>query len=148
MEWKYVLFLAKGWVLSGKTWFYYDNSGREVKNQFVGDYYVGYDGMVTNKWQGNRYLDESGKMIRNGWKFTYRASWTSYWYYFDAKGNMVSDTIMVINGLPYPFDASGRLKYGWFDYKGYSYYIKPDGNVARNEYIENYWMDNYGRWIR
>ncbi len=139
---------ASGWVLYNSKWYYYDQySGKEVQNQAVGGYYVGTNGMVTNQWQGNRYIDPNGMITKNAWQYISRGTWGKDWYYFDGNGNVVENQIRLINGLPYPFDATGKLKYGWFDYMGYSYYIKSDGNVARNEWIEGYYVDNYGRWI-
>ena len=40
-----------GWTKAGNTWFYYDAQGNQVKNTWVGSYWIGSDGkMVTNSW--------------------------------------------------------------------------------------------------
>ena len=40
-----------GWTKAGNTWYYYDAKGNQVKNAWVGSYWVGSDGkMVTNSW--------------------------------------------------------------------------------------------------
>ncbi len=136
--------MARGWVYVEGTWYFYDRStGKEVHNKVVEGFYLGSGGnILTNQWVGDRYVDESGKIVTNTWKLIQQR-----WFYFDSNGYCVKGRIEVINGLPYPFDNSGALVYGWFNYNGYSYYVKPDGNIARNEYINGYWVDQYGRWV-
>lgn len=50
------------WIESNGYWYYADNNGRAVKNQWVGDYYLNNEGvMVTNDWIGNYHVGADGK---------------------------------------------------------------------------------------
>lgn len=141
--------MAYGWVLVEGKWYFYDrNTGKEVHNCVVEGYYVGAGGnMITNQWIDERYVDENGRVLTNTWKLI---NWRGQqrWFFFDGNGNRIKGRIAVINGLPYPFDGDGTLIYGWFIYNGSYYYVKPDGNIARNENINGYWVDSSGRWVR
>ena len=59
--------MKTGWAQESSKWYYYDSSGALQKgalqkDAWVGDYYVGSDGvMATNKWIGDRYVDATGK---------------------------------------------------------------------------------------
>ena len=45
-------------------WYYFDNAGWMVANQWIGDYYVTSSGaMASNTWIGNYYVDGSGKWV-------------------------------------------------------------------------------------
>jgi len=65
------------------------------------------------------YLEDSGEPVRNDW---YRDGWD--WYWFDGAGLMVADT--------WKTGADGR----W-------YYLKPDGAMARSQWIV--WKDELYR---
>ncbi len=54
--------LAAAWQQDGSRWYYYDNQGNMVKNAWVGDYFVGTDGvMQVNTLTADGYwLDETG----------------------------------------------------------------------------------------
>ena len=50
------------WIESNGYWYYADNNGHVVKNQWVGDYYLNNEGvMVTNDWIGNYHVGADGK---------------------------------------------------------------------------------------
>ena len=46
-----------GWTQVGNTWYYYNAQGNQVKNTWVGSYWLGSDGkMVTSGWvDGGKY---------------------------------------------------------------------------------------------
>lgn len=54
--------LASAWQQDGSQWYYYDNQGNMVKNAWVGNYFVGTDGvMQVNTLTADGYwLDETG----------------------------------------------------------------------------------------
>lgn len=50
------------WIEYYGVWYYADNNGHVVKNQWVGDYYLNNEGvMVTNDWIGNYHVGADGK---------------------------------------------------------------------------------------
>jgi len=138
---------ASGWRYINNAWFYLAGDGSQVTNRYVngmdGKVYYVISSMLVNGWHENHYFGNDGAMVKNAWAYT-----NGGWYYLDANGYALRNTIGVINNAVYKFGGEGKLCYGWFDYNGASYYIKPDGNMARNEWINGYYVDSYGRWIR
>ena len=58
--------MVNGWKQVGTNWYYFNESGHMLKNQWLGDYYFGSDGiMATNTWIGNYYVGADGKWIRD-----------------------------------------------------------------------------------
>ena len=60
--------LENKWVeFTDGTWAYCTENGELAHSQWVGDYYLGGDGMMAvSTWTpDNRYVDSTGKMMRN-----------------------------------------------------------------------------------
>ena len=62
--------LESQWTkLSDGNWYYCLPGGYVAKNQWVGDYYVGWNGaMVTNTWVGDYFVGADGKWNPNAKK--------------------------------------------------------------------------------
>ena len=124
------------------NWYYYDENGNPLYGwQTINDklYYF-------NKW---------GRMSI-GWTFI-----SGNWYYFDANGAMQKgwildntyylneDGIMLtgwqtIDDAQYYFDGSGKkLTSCWIDNK----YVLEDGKLARNQWIDDCYVDDNGLWV-
>ena len=55
---------APGWAEEKGTWYYYDEDGNQVKDEWVDNYYLGRNGkMVTNDWVGEYYVGSDGLWI-------------------------------------------------------------------------------------
>lgn len=148
--------MLTGWLQIKGAWFYLNEKGEHVTNSYVqgsdGKLYYVISSMLVNDWHDGRYFkvgysessgrQYNGEMVVNSWEYIKGA-----WYYFDTNGYAVTNRIARINGSLYNFGRDGKLIYGWFDYNGNSYYIKSDGNMARNEWIDNYYIDADGRCI-
>lgn len=92
---------ANQWVQVGGQWQYNDILGNPIKNGWVGDYYLKYDGNMAIGWQ---YINNTwyyfnpnaggpqGSMYRNRWAQDSKG----LWYYLGSDGSMVKNT--VING--------------------------------------------------
>ena len=78
---------------------------------------VGWKKDATGKW----YLNADGSYPKNAWKLI-----DGNWYYFDDHGYMVHDKWIK-----------------WID----SYYLKSDGQMAKNEWIGDFYVDQSGKWI-
>lgn len=97
------------------------------------------------------------------------------WIYYDEDGNIVKDEWKKINGLWYVFDGNGYAITGWFksandwyymdnknchmlssqwlELPSGTYYLKEDGKMATNSYIQSvidsnlyYFVDCNGKW--
>ena len=95
-----------GWTQVGNTWYYYNAQGQQVKNAWVGSYWLGSDGkMATNTWVdgGKYYVGSQGWWVKDAKKTAQTAKSTTTtksttaakksgwskvgntWYYYDAK---------------------------------------------------------------
>ena len=83
-----------GWTKAGNTWFYYDAQGNQVKNTWVGSYWIGSDGkMVTNSWVdgGKYYVGSQGWWVKDAVKKTGWTQTGNTWYLYDNQGNLVKN---------------------------------------------------------
>ena len=108
-----------GWTKAGNTWFYYDAQGNQVKNTWVGSYWIGSDGkMVTNSWVdgGKYYVGSQG------------------WWVKDAK-------------KPADAQKSPEKKTGWSKNGNSWYYYDAQGNQIKNAWVGSYWIGSDGKMI-
>ena len=69
-------YTKNGWEKINGQWYYFDNAGWMVANQWIGDYYVTSNGaMATNTWIGNYYVDGSGKWVPDAQKNQHKHTW-------------------------------------------------------------------------
>ncbi|MDO5516141.1 MAG: leucine-rich repeat protein [Clostridium sp.] len=118
------------------------------------------------------YADASGNMYRNQWYFN------GYnWYYLSGDGKMYTGGPIDIGGVKYMFSyPNGEMMTGWqYDHLmrawnyfnpvsdgtkgamvkskwvytgGKWYYLKDNGNMARNTSIDGYYVDDSGAWVQ
>ena len=131
-----------GWTQVGNTWNYYNAQGNQVKNTWVGSYWLGSDGkMVTSGWVdgGKYYVGKQGWWVKDAKKTAEttksttttakKSGWSKVgntWYYYDAKGSQV--------------------KNAWIG----SYWLGSDGKMATNSWVDGgkYFVGNQGWWVK
>ena len=131
-----------GWTQVGNTWYYYNAQGNQVKNTWVGSYWLGSDGkMVTSGWVdgGKYYVGKQGWWVKDAKKTVEttksttttakKSGWSKVgntWYYYDAKGSQV--------------------KNAWIG----SYWLGSDGKMATNSWVDGgkYFVGNQGWWVK
>ena len=131
-----------GWTQVGNTWYYYNAQGNQVKNTWVGSYWLGSDGkMVTSGWVdgGKYYVGSQGWWVKDAKKTAEttksttttakKSGWSKVgntWYYYDAKGSQV--------------------KNAWIG----SYWLGSDGKMATNSWVDGgkYFVGNQGWWVK
>ena len=131
-----------GWTQVGNTWYYYNAQGNQVKNTWVGSYWLGSDGkMVTSGWVdgGKYYVGKQGWWVKDAKKTAEttksttttakKSGWSKVgntWYYYDAKGSQV--------------------KNAWVG----SYWLGSDGKMATNSWVDGgkYFVGNQGWWVK
>jgi glucan-binding YG repeat protein len=116
------------WKKDGGKWFYLDDDGAMVTDQWVeDDYYVGEDGaMITNGWVKALADDEDVDSPEDTGE---------HWYYFNAKGKKITNSKKTIGGKTYHFDEDGKMLSGWQDdNSGNVYYLggEDEGWETRN----------------
>lgn len=129
------------------------------------DVIVEYDGDTTGKWKGNTYVQEDGGTPSNSWKQI-----LNDWYYFDGNGIRQIGWLMSGQRWYYLNPIDGRLLTGWQFVNGKWYYLNPsggemltgwiqpqpcvwyylypDGSMAENTSVGEYWVDASGRWVQ
>lgn len=110
-----------GWYKTWDTgeWMYFNATGDALKDQWVGDYYIGSDYvMLTNQWVGAYYVDGNGKKVTNKW-----LQIGNDWYFFKADGTL--------------------KKNAW---EG-DYYLGPQGKMLTNQWVGEYYVGADGKWV-
>lgn len=145
-----------GWQKESNSWYYYFPDGSYQKNGWlkVADkwYLFQSDGRMLTGWQNisgqTFYLADSGDM-QTGWiKAGQR------WYYLNPTqdtyyGCLVKNHWMDIGGKTYYFTADGSMAEGWNQVDGNWYYFYPGaGNKAMNTYIDTFYVNEAGIWVR
>ena len=133
---------AQGWVKSGSAWYYYNAQGQQVRNAWVGSYWLGADGkMAVNSWVdgGKYYVGSQGWWVKDAPKQTatpkatekpiIQTGWVksgSAWYYYNAQGQQVRNA--------------------WVG----SYWLGADGKRAVNSWVDGgkYYVGSQGWWVK
>ena len=123
---------AQGWVKSGNTWYFYNQTGALVRNAWAGNYWLGADGrMATNAWvdNGRYYVGTDGAWVKNAQKqATTKQGWVqsgNNWYYYN-NGSLVVNK--------------------WIG----NYWLGADGKMVTSAWVDNgrYYVDANGAWVK
>lgn len=152
------------------SWFYIKPGGAYARNEWKGDYYLKGGGYMAksefiydSKYQATYYLDASGKYVRDQWRKI-----DGKWYHFRKYGEMdtskwigsyyvKSDGAMAASELVYDptynssfyFDENGKyLNKQWKEIDGDWYYFKDGGYIAKNEWVDSYFIKGNGRMAK
>ena len=164
-----------GWSKNGNSWYYYDAQGNQIKNAWVGSYWIGSDGkMVTDRWVdgGKYYVGSQGWWEKDAVKKTGWSQTGNTWYLYDNEGNIVknrwsgnywlgSDGKMVTNswvdGGKYYVGADGKwvsdalkpgeTRKGWTKAGSTWYFFNDKGNQVKNAWVGNYWIGSDGKMV-
>lgn len=146
-----------GWVYDNGTWYYFYPNGSKKTGGFenIGNFWYLFDNngkMLTGKqtYNGKPYFfNVSGEML-TGWHKDGNA-----WYYMstDSNGN---GGVMITNswitdgaGNTYYMHTDGRMAEGWTEIGGHWYYFRPgQGSLARDTYVDTFYVNKDGVWIR
>ena len=164
-----------GWSKNGNSWYYYDTQGNQIKNAWVGSYWIGSDGkMVTDRWVdgGKYYVGSQGWWEKDTVKKTGWTQTGNTWYLYDNEGNIVknrwsgnywlgTDGKMVTNswvdGGKYYVGADGKwvsdalkpgeTRKGWTKAGSTWYFFNDKGNQVKNAWVGNYWIGSDGKMV-
>lgn len=109
-----------GWVQENNKYYFFDSKGIMMKNSWVGDFYVGSDGV--------RYINKFLTVTNaDGSKST---------YFFPTSG-IKAIGLTSYNGKTYFFNTQGVMQTGWQTIVGALYYFNPNGGaMVVNDVIE------------
>ena len=164
-----------GWSKNGNSWYYYDAQGNQIKNAWVGSYWIGSDGkMITDRWVdgGKYYVGSQGWWEKDAVKKTGWTQTGNTWYLYDNEGNIVknrwsgnywlgTDGKMVTNswvdGGKYYVGADGKwvsdalkpgeTRKGWTKAGSTWYFFNDKGNQVKNAWVGNYWIGSDGKMV-
>ena len=138
------------WIQQYGAYYYADENGHMVKNQWVGNSYVDeYGRMVKNTWVGNYYVGADGVYNPNGSQET-KAEWkqtNGKWWYQHKDGTHTQNDFETIAGQRYYFDANGYMVTGWQKINGEDYYFNASGIMAMNTWVGAYYLDADGTML-
>ena len=152
--------VTAGWVQKNGNWYYYFPDGTCRKNgweKIMGKWYLfGSSGEMLTGWQtvnnNTYYMNGTGDM-KTGWIEN-----QGQWYFLNpnplagVEGAMVKNAWVDDAGQRYYLTASGAMATGWVKIGEKFYYFNPQaggpkGAMARNTYIETFYVGADGAWI-
>lgn len=119
---------ATGWTKIEGKWRYFDSAGylkkgwQEIDGQW---YYLSSNGTMLTGWQkiNNKwYFLQRNGVMKVGWM-----KWNDEWYLFGRSGAMAT---------------------GWAKAYGRWFFLGEDGKMHTSEWIDGYWVDEDGAWVK
>lgn len=121
------------WTQKGKTYFL-DSNYQKAKIQWVVSasgryYYTDENGIVlTNQWVGNYYVGETGARVTSQ-----KLQIDDKTYYFTSDGSKATG-IVTLNGKTYLFDRNGVMVTGWYNNSVATFYFLPTtGEMVKSQ---------------
>ena len=143
------------WLKADGKWYYFQSDSTMAANTWIDNYYVDASGVwipnkekPTDKWitSGNRkwYRHADGSYTKNDWELI-----NGKYYRFDEEGWMVTGW-KKINNIWYYMDKTTGERYGegWHWIDGSCYYMNANGEMAVDTWIDGYYVDASGKWIK
>lgn len=143
------------WLKADGKWYYFQSDSAMATDTWIDNYYVDASGVwipskekPTDKWitSGNRkwYRHADGSYTKNDWELI-----NGKYYRFDEEGWMVTGW-KKINGIWYYMDKITGERYGegWHWINGNCYYMNANGEMAADTWIDGYYVDASGKWIK
>lgn len=143
------------WLKAAGKWYYFQSDSTMAADTWIDNYYVDASGVwipskekPADKWitSGNRkwYRHADGSYTKNDWELI-----NGKYYRFDNEGWMVTGW-KKINDIWYYMDKTTGERYGegWHWIDGNCYYMNANGEMAVDTWIDGYYVDASGKWIK
>lgn len=143
------------WLKADGKWYYFQSDSTMATDTWIDSYYVDASGVwipskekPADKWitSGNRkwYRHADGSYTKNDWELI-----NGKYYRFDNEGWMVTGW-KKINDIWYYMDKTTGERYGegWHWIDGNCYYMNANGEMAADTWIDGYYVDASGKWIK
>lgn len=143
------------WLKADGKWYYFQSDSTMATDTWIDNYYVDASGVwipskekPTDKWitSGNRkwYRHADGSYTKNDWEVI-----DGKYYRFDKDGWMVAGWQKLGNVTYYMDKTTGeRYGEGWHWIDGNCYYMNANGEMAVDTWIDGYYVDESGKWIK
>lgn len=143
------------WLKADGKWYYFQSDSTMATDTWIDNYYVDASGVwipskekPTDKWitNGNRkwYRHADGSYTKNDWEVI-----DGKYYRFDKDGWMVTGWQKIGNVTYYMDKTTGeRYGEGWHWIDGNCYYMNANDEMAVDTWIDGYYVDASGKWIK
>lgn len=143
------------WLKADGKWYYFQNDSTMAVDTWIDAYYVDAAGVwvpnkekPTDKWitSGNRkwYRHADGSYTKNDWEVI-----DGKYYRFDKDGWIVTGWQKIGNVTYYMDKTTGeRYGEGWHWIDGSCYYMNAKGEMAVDTWIDGYYVDQSGKWVK
>lgn len=91
--------------------------------------------------------NENWYYIENGVKAKGWIKDNNKWYYLNNEGIMQTGWVKE-NGNWYFLNEDGSMKTGWVLSNGDYYYLNASGDMAKNQYVDGYYLGANGAWVK
>ena len=140
--------MATGWLEIDGYWYYLGKDGSMRSCTYIDGYYVDSAGRyVPNPrgWirgsAGWWYVDADGRRNSNEWAFI-----GNDWYWFDQNGYAAIGWRFIGNKW-YWFESDCSMVVGWKKINNKWYYFNSSGQMVADQYVGNYYVNQYGEWV-
>lgn len=154
--------MLTGWQKLANDWYYLYGTGEMATG------WAKINGQWYYFWPLTENGYTQGTMAYGGWKiigavyYFFREDGSLYtgwleqngsWYYLNTLDNSLQGTMftgwLIREGKTYFLDADGVMATGWYQVDGNWYYFWPDsGEMAKNQYINGFYVNEDGIWYR
>lgn len=122
-------YLVSTWEYIDGDWYYFDETGYMVTGWIFSEdhwYYCSTSGARQSGW------------IRTG----------SYWYYMDPDSGQMQTGWITLKKDSYFLNENGAMITGWYILDENYYYFYSSGILAKKTWINDYYVDENGIWIK
>ena len=154
--------MLTGWQKLANDWYYLYGTGEMATG------WAKINGQWYYFWPLTENGHTQGTMAYGGWKiigadyYFFREDGSLYtgwleqngsWYYLNTLDNSLQGAMftgwLIREGKTYFLDADGVMATGWYQVDGNWYYFWPDsGEMAKNQYINGFYVNEDGIWYR
>lgn len=137
-------YMLTEWQKLDNEYYYFDQSGKMIKNAWQGNYYLQDNGqMARSCWIGSYYVDSNGLWTPAKWIKT-----NGKWWYRHQDGSYTSNDFELIGGQIYYFDENGYMVTGWKKIGNFWYFFENSGIMAKNKWVGDYYLTFSGAMAR
>ena len=149
-------YTRNGWELINGSWYYFDNAGWMLSNQWIGNYYVGGSGaMLTDTWIGNYYVDGSGKWVPDAKKDQHTHKWVAETTVITHPAETHQELVKEAWTEEIPHEEEGHYEAtipGHWEYvtvpkEGYTEEYETDDGTTETRFVVTKHMHTESKWV-
>ena len=136
-------YMLTGWQQLENEYYYFNQSGKMIKNAWQGNYYLQENGvMAKDCWIGSRYVNSNGLWTPSEWMQTNGKWWLRY-----GDGTFAKNNFETISGQTYYFDGNGYMVTGWKEINNKDYFFNASGFMVKDAWQGAYYLGSDGAML-